>query len=113
LNQDGTINSALNRAQPGTIVTIWMTGGGALPSTPDDAVNTSLTANVYPISVLTGTQGGGTSSLAIQYAGDAPGLASGVTQVNFQLPATAAANGYILTLQAGTATVKFFIQVID
>ena len=113
LNQDGTINSATNRAQPGSIVTIWMTGGGALPVTPDDVVNTSLAANVYPISVWTGFQRLGISPLAVLYAGDAPGLASGVTQVNFQLPPTAAANGFPLTLQAGTATASISIQVID
>jgi uncharacterized protein (TIGR03437 family) len=113
LNQDGTLNSAANRAQPGSIVTIWMTGGGALPGTPDDVVNTSLATNVYPISVWTGFQGQGVSPLAVLYAGDAPGLASGVTQVNFQLPPTAAANGFPLTLQAGAATASIFIQVID
>ena len=113
LNQDGTLNSTSNPAQPGAIMTIWMTGGGALPGTPDDVINTSLGANPYPISVLTGVQGGGTSPLTVLYAGDAPGLASGVIQVNFQLPPTAAANGYVLTLQAGTATASLFIQVID
>jgi uncharacterized protein (TIGR03437 family) len=113
LNQDGTVNSPANRAQPGSIMTIWMTGGGALPGTPDDLVNTSLAGNVYPISVLTGDQGGGFSPLPVLYAGDAPGLASGVTQVNFQLPLTAAANGYSLLIQAGTATAPFFIQVVD
>ena len=113
LNQDGTVNSPTNRAQPGSIVTIWMTGGGALPGAPDDVVNMSLAGNVYPISVLTGDQGGGLSPLPVLYAGDAPGLASGVTQVNFQLPATEAANGYSLLIQAGTATAPFFIQVVD
>jgi uncharacterized protein (TIGR03437 family) len=113
LNQDGTLNSVSNSVQPGSIVTIWMTGGGAFPDTPDDVINTSLAANPYPISVLTGVQGGGTASLPVLYAGDAPGLASGVIQVNFQLPPTAAANGYVLTLQAGTAAASVFIQTVD
>ena len=113
LNQNGTVNSASNPAQPGSIVSIWMTGGGALPGTPDNVINTALAANVYPISILTGIQGGGTAPLAVLYAGDAPGLASGVTQVNFQLPLTAAANGFILSIVAGTVTVNFFIQVVD
>jgi uncharacterized protein (TIGR03437 family) len=113
LNQNGTVNSASNPAQPGSIVSIWMTGGGGLPGTPDNVINTALATNVYPISVWTGIQGGGTAPLAILYAGDAPGLASGVTQVNFQLPLTAAANGFILSIVAGTVTVNFFIQVAD
>jgi uncharacterized protein (TIGR03437 family) len=113
LNQNGTVNSASNPAQPGSIVSIWMTGGGALPGTPDNVINTVLAANVYPISVLTGIQGGGTAPLPVLYAGDAPGLASGVTQVNFQLPLTAAANGFILSIVAGTVPVNFFIQVVD
>jgi hypothetical protein len=65
------------------------------------------------ISVLTGDPGGGTSSLAILYAGDAPEQPSGVTQVNFQLPPTVAANWFPLQIQAGSATVQFLIQVID
>jgi uncharacterized protein (TIGR03437 family) len=113
LNQDGTVNSASNQAQPGSIVTIWMTGGGALPGTPDDVINTSLSANPYPISMATGFESAGTSPLTVLYAGDAPGLASGVIQVNFQLPATPAANGFPLIVEAGGVTVSFFIQVID
>jgi uncharacterized protein (TIGR03437 family) len=90
-----------------------MTGGGAQAGTPDNVINTSAAPNVFPISVLTGIQGGGNAPLTVLYAGDAPGLASGVTQVNFQLPATAAANGYVLTLQAGTTAVNFFVHVVD
>jgi uncharacterized protein (TIGR03437 family) len=90
-----------------------MTGGGALPGTPDDVINTSLSANPYPISMATGFESAGTSPLTVLYAGDAPGLASGVIQVNFQLPATPAANGFPLIVEAGGVTVSFFIQVID
>jgi uncharacterized protein (TIGR03437 family) len=113
LNQDGTVNSPTNRAQPGSIVTIWMTGGGALPSTPDDAITTSPAQNVYPISVSTGQAGLGFLPLPVLYGGDAPGLPSGVTQVNFQLPPTAAANGFPLEIQVGTLVTFFSIQVID
>ena len=113
LNQDGTVNSPTNRAQPDSIVTVWMTGGGAFPGTPDDVITTSLAPNVYPILVLTGHAGLGLSQLPVLYGGDAPGLPSGVTQVNFQLPPTAAANGFPLDIQVGTLVTSFSIQVID
>ena len=53
----------------GSIVSIWMTGGGASQCSPDNMINTSLDPNPWPISVLTGTPGG-------------------MVQVNFQSPPT-------------------------
>ncbi len=113
VNQDGTINSQTNRAQPGSIVSIWLTGGGAVSGTPDDLVNTTLDPNPLPISVLTGIAGGGTAPLAITYEGNAPTLPSGAIQVNFQLPPTPEANGFPLTVQVGSALAHFGIGVVD
>jgi uncharacterized protein (TIGR03437 family) len=66
LNQDGSLNSASNPAAPGSVVSVWATGGG-LP--------------LLPVSVLWGP-----GSLEVLYAGNAPGLVYGVVQINFRLP---------------------------
>lgn len=113
INQDGTVNSATNRAQPGSIVSIWMTGGGAVADTPDNQINTALNPNPYPISLFSGTAGGGTVPLTVTYEGDAPEMPSGAIQVNFQLPGTSEANGFPLILQVGTQVTQFFVQAID
>ena len=110
LNQDGTINAPLNRAQPGTIVTIWFTGGGAAGSTPDDRINTFATGSLYPVSVI-GI--GGNKSLEVLYAGDAPGSPSGVMQVNFRLEPTPDQVSLDYLLQVGSVSTRFFVNAID
>ena len=62
LNQDGTVNSPANPAQPGSIVSLF--GNGPAPSS-------QFIASV-PAKIL--------------YGGQAPGLAPGVTQLNVLLP---------------------------
>ena len=65
-NQDGSINSASNPADPGSIVSFYATGGGLNPN--------SLTVAIggYPADVL--------------YGGPAPGFA-GLMQINTRVPA--------------------------
>lgn len=83
LNQDGSINSASNPAKAGSIVTVFATGGGAnyFPdgSLAPIAVYDSPTS-VWAVSNQT------LRSLAVEFAGDAPGMVTGVMQVNFLLP---------------------------
>jgi uncharacterized protein (TIGR03437 family) len=67
VNQDGSVNSPDNPEAPGSIVSIWVTG-----------------ADMSNIAVMNGDQ----LSLEVLYAGDAPGLAKGIGQVNFRLPAS-------------------------
>jgi uncharacterized protein (TIGR03437 family) len=108
MNQDGTINSPTNGAAAGTIVTIWVIGAGATPSSPDNTLNPGPSANPFPVSVLTGNANQGTSSIEVEYAGDAPGLPSGVIQVNFQL-----STQVYYEVEVGGATVSFSLNVID
>jgi len=110
LNQDGTINAPLNRAQPGTIVTIWFTGGGGAGSTPDDRINTNTSGSLYPISVI---GQGSNKSLEVLYAGDAPGSPSGVMQVNFRLEPTPDLVSVSYLLQVGSVSTRFFVNAID
>jgi uncharacterized protein (TIGR03437 family) len=110
-NQDGSVNTSANPAQPGSIVTIWMTGGGAAPASSDNTINPKADSNPYPVSVLAANANQGASSLNVSYAGDAPGLASGVIQVNFQLPEGLLGPYY--EVQAGPAIAVFAINVAN
>ena len=89
INQDGTLNTPTNSAPAGTAVALWMTGAGAVAGSSDDQITTNLNDNPFPISVLSSANavGGGLLSLEVLYGGDAPFLPSGVTQVNFRIPA--------------------------
>jgi uncharacterized protein (TIGR03437 family) len=107
LNQDGSLNSAANPATGGSIVTVWATGAGiSLSLGGDGAIASELDSPLLPVSVLNSSQANesGVYSLAVLYAGSAPGLVAGALQVNFQLP-TNLFDVYQLTcqLQVGTA----------
>jgi uncharacterized protein (TIGR03437 family) len=87
LNEDGSVNSPANRAKGGSIVVLFVTGEGAVA--PDAADGEIVEANllrrpVAPIRVhLDGVE---IPAADILYAGSAPGLVSGLMQVNFRLP---------------------------
>jgi uncharacterized protein (TIGR03437 family) len=89
LNQDGSVNSASNLAAPGSIVTVWATGAGLDNSTfdQDGLIATSLFSPQLPVSVLDASNENvdGVYSLEVLYAGNAPGMITGVIQVNFRL----------------------------
>jgi uncharacterized protein (TIGR03437 family) len=86
LNQDFSVNSAANPAAPGSVVQIFLTGGGALSQT---AVDGGLVPAVAPFPALTqdvAVRIGGQEA-QIAYAGAAPGLVFGVIQINAFVPA--------------------------
>lgn len=93
VNPDGTINSASNPAHLGSFVAIYITGAGSTTSPIDGQVASStcgvscLPVPLSSIQVKIGTRfltvGNG-----ITYAGNAPSLVAGMTQINFQIPAT-------------------------
>jgi uncharacterized protein (TIGR03437 family) len=113
VNQDGTLNSAANPAPSGTIVSVWITGGGAISGgAPDNRINTVLNDSPFPMSVLSSasSQAGGQQSLEVLYGGDAPLLPSGVSQVNFRTPPAGFGGAGTLEfqIQAGTAVSEVF-----
>lgn len=115
VNQDGTINSAKNPAAIGSIVAVWATGLGPInPPQADGAeVSTPLPANVLQAGVeawwlsLHPPFGASLSPepVPVTYAGPAPSLVSGTTQINFRIPANP--TGVILLSTAPT----FFLTV--
>jgi uncharacterized protein (TIGR03437 family) len=83
LNQDGTVNSETNPAEPGSIIVLFGTGGGPMdPAVPPGRVvsSTSLPQLTLPVSVNVGGR-----PAEILYAGAAPGLVSGVFQINARI----------------------------
>jgi uncharacterized protein (TIGR03437 family) len=95
LNQDGTYNSASNPATPGSIVTIFSSGGGQTnpPFTDGQIVNVAAPLLLPTQVVLLSTMPPSTSSppqpvpAEVLYAGSAPGEVAGVVQINFLIPA--------------------------
>ena len=83
LNQNGSINSASAPAAVGSIVTLYLTGEGQTsPPGFDGKVTSAILPK--PLAAVSVTIGG--ISAAVQYAGEAPGLVSGVLQVNAVVP---------------------------
>lgn len=85
VNQDGTSNSPANHAAPGSIVSIWVVGGGASYTGASD---NTINANPGYAQFLTSVYYAGASypSLEVDYAGDAPDQPSGIMQINFRIP---------------------------
>jgi uncharacterized protein (TIGR03437 family) len=91
LNQDGTANSPTNPAAVGTVVSLFGTGLGALsPPLITGGLNPTPPAGSLSVSSLYKTCFGCTSIL---YLGSAPGLSTGVQQVNVGLPAAVPGTG--------------------
>jgi uncharacterized protein (TIGR03437 family) len=91
LNQDGTVNSPQNPAQPGSTVVLFGTGGGQTvpPTVAGEVTPLVLRPLAYPPQVQTYSpqwQNDYTTTLIVYWAGAAPGLVSGVTQINVTLP---------------------------
>jgi uncharacterized protein (TIGR03437 family) len=87
LNQDYSINASLSPATVGSVIQIFATGGGVTSPAVADGV---LAPSAEPLPRLTGTPISvtiGGFPAQVQYAGDAPGLVAGVTQVNAVVPA--------------------------
>ncbi|MEO7142049.1 MAG: hypothetical protein ABI165_00940 [Bryobacteraceae bacterium] len=87
-NQDGIPNSADHPAQPGSVISLYVSGlGETNPPGDDGLVNTApLPVPLLPVSVF--LPGGQVTPQAVEAA---PGQIAGITQVNVQLPASLAA----------------------
>ncbi len=100
LNEDGTVNSAANPARGGSVVSLFGTGGGATnPPGVDGALwpLSSLAILTIPEQVQIGGM-----DAQVLYEGSAPGLTTGIFQMNVAVPAT---------LQPGAAQVTLSAQV--
>jgi len=92
LNEDGTINGPAHPAKVGSVISLFGTGFGQT-NVP------GVTGNIFPLEpaplqmpshVRAYTDG---SPLEVLYAGAAPGLLSGIDQINVRLPTTLGGTG--------------------
>jgi uncharacterized protein (TIGR03437 family) len=86
LNQNGTVNTPGNPADRGQVVVLYTTGEGLVtpPGINGQVIGTNLRRPVLPVRVRIGGV-----EVTPEYAGSAPGIASGVMQVNVRIPANA------------------------
>jgi uncharacterized protein (TIGR03437 family) len=102
LNQDTSVNSSQNGANPGSIVSIYATGGGPTdPPSADGALATTAAFTVLPVKVQIAGE-----DTDVLYAGAAPGEPSGVLQVNARIPADVprGANVPVVIIVGGTSS---------
>jgi uncharacterized protein (TIGR03437 family) len=90
LNQDASVNSARNPAAPGSIVTVFGTGFGAMvPPALDGAAPCTAVSKpvaVLPLSLGYAISGSYLSARAtIEYIGNAPCQVQGAVQINLRL----------------------------
>jgi uncharacterized protein (TIGR03437 family) len=124
LNQDGTVNSAANPAPPGSIVAVWATGLGPITPVQADgsAVGFPLPDNVLAAGVEEQIQNQlapttfttGLELLDVTYAGPAPYMVAGESQINFQIAATNAplseALGFLVTMPSAQSQ-QFLVYI--
>jgi uncharacterized protein (TIGR03437 family) len=92
LNQDGSINSASNPAAQGSIVSVFATGLGPIapPQADGTLIGFPLPTNVLPVTIgfVVGNPPFGATiynPFEVTYAGPAPYLVAGMSQINFNL----------------------------
>jgi uncharacterized protein (TIGR03437 family) len=101
LNEDGSVNSAVNPAPINSVVSVFATGLGQITPAGGDGTVASdvLPSPNLPLSV----QIGGLPAFVL-YAGAAPGTVEGVFQINFRIPPLVPTGSYLMVvLQAGDA----------
>jgi uncharacterized protein (TIGR03437 family) len=84
LNQDGTVNSASNPANDGSLVSVWATGVGWTAPGLDGQRATAASLSFFACDCAL-TQYGTNQNVVPAYAGAAPGMVAGVVQINFQV----------------------------
>ncbi len=102
LNEDLSVNSYDNPADRGALITMYATGVGQMdpPGTDGLVSSTILPKPLLPITVQIGG-----ADAQIVYAGAAPGMISGIIQVNCRVPMQITPGDAVpVILSAGTAT---------
>jgi len=100
LNQDGTLNSPSNPAQPGSVISLWAAGAGEMYPV---SVDGKLATAPYPTPTLPVSVTIDGMLTKVLYAGAAPGMVAGVLQVNARIPAAPGATAANLFPLGGSA----------
>jgi uncharacterized protein (TIGR03437 family) len=108
LNQDGiTVNGPDTPEKRGNVIAVYMTGEGQTdPQGSDGAIIPSVVSALKkPVLPVTATIGGFVATVA--YAGSAPGLVSGIMQVNLVIPDGAPSGPRVqLVITVGTSSTQ-------
>jgi len=94
VNADSSINSAVNLAQIGSILSLYSTGGGQTSPPGEDGQLAPL-MSPFPMSQLPVSVKLGGQPAAVVYAGAAPGEIDGLMQVVIQVPAGVSPGGFV------------------
>ena len=92
LNEDGSLNSTVNPAKPGSIVVLYATGEG---QTGPFGVSGKLAIDYQPKPLLPVTVQINGQPCEVLYAGAAPNLIAGLMQVNVRVPQAVTAIGSV------------------
>jgi uncharacterized protein (TIGR03437 family) len=90
LNQDLTVNTPSNPAEPGSLITLFAHGAG---QTNPPGIDGQISESILPEPLLPVSVQIAGLDAPVQYAGTAPGMISGVLQVNCLVP-PGAPSGY-------------------
>jgi uncharacterized protein (TIGR03437 family) len=96
LNQDNSLNGPANPAPHGSAIAIYATG---VPTSP--CVDGQIYQSNFPQATSPVVVGVGNIGAHVLYAGQAPGLISGVAQINIVIPNDAPTGVVPLTLLVG------------
>jgi uncharacterized protein (TIGR03437 family) len=105
LNEDGTVNSPSNPARFGSVVSIFATGLGPVdpPLEDGEVAAGELRRALLPVSV-----GFPDTPFETLFAGQAPGMVAGVSQINFRLPSRDYGRWIELVLTVGGSSSNSF-----
>ncbi len=98
LNQDLSVNGPGNPAHPGDVVVLYATGEGA---TSPPGVDGRLALDIRPVPGGTCSVTIGGQASVVSYCGAAPYYASGLIQINVQVPAATAGGNAPVVLSIG------------
>jgi uncharacterized protein (TIGR03437 family) len=101
INPDGSINGPDRPAKAGDFVTLYGTGAGRTNPASQDGVPATAPLP-QPVLQVSATIGG--RAVQPQYAGAAPGLVSGVIQINVQIPTGVTPGAVPVVIQVGTSS---------
>jgi len=99
LNQDYSLNTASNGAAQGSVIFLYATGQG---QTQPGGIDGTIPATVFPAPALPVTVTIGGVPAQVIYAGAAPGMVSGVLQLNVQIPYGVASGTADVVVTIGT-----------
>jgi uncharacterized protein (TIGR03437 family) len=99
VNEDNTLNSSTKPARSGSIIVLYVTGGGRFKTDVTDGDLASPTQANLLQAPVSATLGG--LPAEVLYAGTAPGQGTGLVQVNLRVPAALAPGDHPVVVAVG------------